>query len=188
MPYNGLISPNMLPVLCCLICCVWRILIHYTRNYICRNTTNCHKKPIWKQYALHISLWNTCRPCHSCCPCVTCTWRSCYLYVPLFAKCWYVRRRLRSSAMIRLMDRSVRRNFSSCLPVDTALLPKTLGCWSTCNDNLTFRMLCVCYSIRTSWNEMATSSTSCYRGGNATKTEQSWASKRWPGVSSTWLR
>jgi len=110
------------------------------------------------------------------------------MYVPLFFQSADMFDENSSSTMLHLIDRSFRRNFGSCLPVDTTWLPRTLECLSTSHDNLTFGMLYVCYSIHTSWNEMATSCTSCYRGGNATKTEQSWASKHWPGVSSTWLR
>jgi hypothetical protein len=44
--YNGLISPNMLPDLSCLICCVWRILIQYTRKYLL--THSMEQSPSWE--------------------------------------------------------------------------------------------------------------------------------------------
>jgi hypothetical protein len=60
-----------------------------------------------------------------------------------------------SSTMLRHIDRSIRRNFSSCLPVDTAWLPRTLECLSTRHDNPTFRMLCVTVSalLETRWQQ-----------------------------------
>jgi len=170
----------------CLICCVWLILRKYTLNYIRPSTTKCHKEPVLKHCALHISMWHI--PYHSCCPSVICARHTIVMCVCLCLRSAATCDEISSSAMLRLIDRSIHRNFGSCLPVDTMWLPITFECSSTRHDSLTFRMLCVCYSIRTSWNEMATSFTSCYRGGNATKTEQSWASKHWPGVSSTWLR
>ena len=55
-PDNGLISRNMLPVMSCLICCVWLILRNYTLNYICRNTVICHKEPILKHCTAHFTM------------------------------------------------------------------------------------------------------------------------------------